>query len=175
MICPACGGTGLCSNCQGTGRETCPDCNGVGQVTETCPLCLGTGQYNGETCPTCNGLTTIRVTCPTCNGATTITCRVCNGTGKCRNCNGTGQVQTGQVRGLPRVSITGSRPVPARQGSPRLGDVFRAGPNESPLHSLLFDQMRGDAPPPPPSTSAPSVSARWGHRICGSPSDPWLI
>lgn len=92
MICPACAGTGACTNCRGTGRETCPDCNGTGWVTETCPLCLGTGQYNGQVCPTCNGTTTIRAECPTCNGATTISCRDCSGSGRCRNCNGTGQI-----------------------------------------------------------------------------------
>lgn len=63
-----------CPVCHGTGAEkgyipvTCPDCNGLGEVTtqqrtilgmmqstQACPRCRGTGQIIEKPCPECNG------------------------------------------------------------------------------------------------------------------------
>ncbi len=60
----------LCGNCQGTGSrpgtmpQTCPQCDGHGQVLQstgilrvqtTCPACRGRGQYIVEPCGQCRG------------------------------------------------------------------------------------------------------------------------
>ncbi|MFI5413437.1 MAG: molecular chaperone DnaJ [Candidatus Lutacidiplasmatales archaeon] len=63
--CPACRGTGARD---GTALETCPECNGQGQVRRVqsrgytqlitvaeCPRCHGVGQRILERCPTCGG------------------------------------------------------------------------------------------------------------------------
>ncbi len=63
--CPTCHGTGAKP---GTSPETCPKCNGKGQVVysqqsffgtvqnvQTCPDCGGTGQIIREKCPECGG------------------------------------------------------------------------------------------------------------------------
>lgn len=56
--CSACNGTG------GTGRKTCPTCQGAGQVRrsagffavqQTCPSCNGTGSVIDHPCTTCRG------------------------------------------------------------------------------------------------------------------------
>jgi molecular chaperone DnaJ len=59
-----------CNTCEGTGAEkgskpeTCPTCDGHGQVRmsqgffsvqQTCPKCHGTGKYNPKPCKTCHG------------------------------------------------------------------------------------------------------------------------
>jgi molecular chaperone DnaJ len=63
--CTACRGSGAKP---GTGRSTCPDCRGAGQVRQVqrsllgqfvsvapCRRCRGTGEVVIEACPTCNG------------------------------------------------------------------------------------------------------------------------
>lgn len=70
---------GPCEDCRGTGAkngsalETCPECEGRGQVRRTqsrgytqlisiseCPVCHGSGQRIRELCPTCNGAGVLR-------------------------------------------------------------------------------------------------------------------
>ena len=92
MICPSCGGSGSCRSCNGSGRITCPACNGMGTEKQVCNVCGGSGQYQGNVCNTCNGSGIITATCSYCNGAGTKSCSDCNGTGVCRACNGTGQI-----------------------------------------------------------------------------------
>lgn len=65
----------VCLSCDGSGSEagshpeTCPTCNGMGQVTRsqgfftvrsTCPHCRGTGQFIRNPCASCNGTGQIR-------------------------------------------------------------------------------------------------------------------
>lgn len=61
VTCDACNGSGAEA---GTSPETCPTCNGVGQVRiqqgffsvqQTCPRCHGTGKVIPKPCKTCNG------------------------------------------------------------------------------------------------------------------------
>lgn len=60
-VCVACDGTGVAPGSQ---PQTCPTCQGRGQVTRaqgvfmlttTCPHCGGVGRLNTNPCPTCNG------------------------------------------------------------------------------------------------------------------------
>ncbi|MGI0132160.1 MAG: molecular chaperone DnaJ [Thermoplasmata archaeon] len=70
---------GPCSDCRGTGAkngaalETCPECEGRGQIRRSqsrgyaqlisiseCPVCHGTGKRIRELCPTCNGAGIVR-------------------------------------------------------------------------------------------------------------------
>jgi molecular chaperone DnaJ len=59
--CPACGGSGAAG---GSGRKTCPTCQGTGQirrssgffsVASTCPSCGGEGYIIEKPCPECGG------------------------------------------------------------------------------------------------------------------------
>ena len=59
--CPECKGERAAP---GTSKETCPDCNGLGQIRHTqsffqitsqCPTCRGLGQYIRHACPKCRG------------------------------------------------------------------------------------------------------------------------
>lgn len=59
--CSVCGGSGAEA---GTGRKTCPSCNGSGQIrratgffsmVQTCPQCNGEGQIVEHPCKTCRG------------------------------------------------------------------------------------------------------------------------
>lgn len=61
VTCPECKGERAAP---GTSKETCPDCNGLGQVrhtqaffqfTSSCPSCRGQGQYIPHPCPKCKG------------------------------------------------------------------------------------------------------------------------
>jgi hypothetical protein len=92
MTCPSCGGSGLCSSCSGTGKQTCYTCNGQGLISELCIVCHGSGSVDGAPCPNCGGTGQIRVTCPLCNGAGNVTCGVCAGSGICQTCHGSGQI-----------------------------------------------------------------------------------
>ncbi len=60
-VCDTCGGTGAK---KGTSPQTCPTCNGIGQVRmqqgffsvqQTCPRCQGSGKIITDPCPTCGG------------------------------------------------------------------------------------------------------------------------
>jgi len=64
VTCPKCGGSGAKP---GTGRKTCPQCQGRGQInyarggfftftfSQTCSRCGGTGEVVETPCPACNG------------------------------------------------------------------------------------------------------------------------
>lgn len=65
VVCEACGGSGAKP---GTGRHTCPTCNGSGEIrtqsntlfgsvvnVEECPTCHGEGTIPDETCEACGG------------------------------------------------------------------------------------------------------------------------
>ena len=71
-VCDECAGSGAA---KGTSSQTCPDCNGRGQVNVTqrtpfgtvstsrqCDRCHGTGKYNPTPCPRCKGVGRIRRT-----------------------------------------------------------------------------------------------------------------
>ena len=66
MECPMCKGRRSCPECDGIGDVTCPDCDGLG-----CESCLSSG---ARPCPPCQG------------------------TGVCPRCKGEGAVQTQGVR-----------------------------------------------------------------------------
>lgn len=64
--CVACDGSGVAP---GATLETCPECDGTGNVqfgqggfavTRPCPNCLGRGKVPSEPCPTCNGAGSVR-------------------------------------------------------------------------------------------------------------------
>lgn len=87
--CPNCGGTGMCSKCNGSKQIECPVCDG----SQECPDCDGSGRY---TCPKCGGDGWIE--CDDCdNGIYYEDCRDCGGSGwyrenvPCRTCDGTGR------------------------------------------------------------------------------------
>jgi DnaJ-class molecular chaperone len=129
--CKICGGKGkvlnVCAVCNGTGQSvwarapgdsgkiTCPDCTGTGQVKThdriACSQCRGSGfQYvPDQDCRSCNGtgraLVVEKKTCEVCfgSGQKSIrqTCPVCNGTGRsqanpqwtCPTCSGAKTVE----------------------------------------------------------------------------------
>jgi len=67
--CGACRASGVCSACQGLGRQAnCPICHGQGRYLDPCPVCKG-----AKTCSACNGAKT---------------CRACGGQGVCQECLG---------------------------------------------------------------------------------------
>lgn len=78
--CPNCGGTGICSTCNGEKQITCPVCEGETK----CIQCSGSGKY---TCRHCDG----SGECPECDDGWCV-CGYCNGEGKvsCPDCCGTG-------------------------------------------------------------------------------------
>ena len=62
MACPRCQGTGVCVDCQGSGKTDCPVCSGSGKKTTSrgtsfdCKSCQGTGQIECSTeCSSCAG------------------------------------------------------------------------------------------------------------------------
>ncbi len=71
-ICDECAGSGAA---KGTSPQTCPDCNGSGQInvqqrtpfgtistSKTCPRCSGKGKFNPNPCSRCKGAGRIRRT-----------------------------------------------------------------------------------------------------------------
>ena len=62
----------ICPTCKGRastgGAQTCPECNGTGQVTQM----GGRMKFNIQ-CPRCGGAGKIQNVCPTCHGAATVT------------------------------------------------------------------------------------------------------
>lgn len=89
--CPACGGTGICSECGG-GTLPCKRCGG--SLWESCGLCNGTGTQNCHGCRGTGTDSTDGSTCRYCGGAGKITCELCGGVGgkSCSICNGKGVV-----------------------------------------------------------------------------------
>ncbi|HZD47432.1 MAG TPA: DnaJ C-terminal domain-containing protein [Silvibacterium sp.] len=61
----------VCPTCKGKastgGAQTCPECNGTGQVTQM----GGRMKFNIQ-CPRCGGTGKVQNVCPTCHGATTV-------------------------------------------------------------------------------------------------------
>ncbi len=97
-----------CKDCDGTGKQNCPQCGGFGSVESwiTCPYCKGTGKANpgfsnklNAPCQNCRGSGRIRAAaqratarrsdsrekCTHCNGFGNVQCPTCNGTGKTRS------------------------------------------------------------------------------------------
>jgi len=62
----------VCPTCKGKastgGAQTCPECNGTGQVTQM----GGRMKFNIQ-CPRCGGAGKVQNVCPTCHGAATVT------------------------------------------------------------------------------------------------------
>ncbi|MBQ7057784.1 MAG: hypothetical protein IJM83_00575 [Firmicutes bacterium] len=94
--CSVCQGTGVCTRCDGTGREHCYRCDGSGVMP--CPSCDGAGyedcECEGGLCDACDGsgLNEDGDPCPTCEGSGQ--CQICGGTSvrDCPHCDGTGMV-----------------------------------------------------------------------------------
>ena len=87
-------GSGTCSNCGGSGRQSCNSCHGAGFTL--CHQCGGDGLNQ---CTSCHGtgLTTSSYgssslsTCTRCHGHGTTTCSSCNsGRVRCNSCGGLG-------------------------------------------------------------------------------------
>ena len=58
----------------GWAKQTCGDCNGVGEVTgQYCETCNGVGTIAGEDCEVCGG-TGIDTVCHTCGGTGKVFC-----------------------------------------------------------------------------------------------------
>ena len=92
--CPDCDGTGevTCSTCEGKGLIECETCNGTGYLEEDCTICEGTGK-----CINCSGTGTVTTTTiDEESGEETQneeTCPECNGTGLCASCEGLGKAR----------------------------------------------------------------------------------
>ena len=94
----------VCSQCEGSGKMSCPPCKGTGQIIETCKLdhciffcififisrktfaaqgmkCHGTGKMNGL-CDKCNGSGRQNWNCMNCSGKKKVQCYVCRGNGQ---------------------------------------------------------------------------------------------
>ena len=89
--CTACGGTGICQECQG-GTAPCKRCGGT--LWETCGTCGGSGR---QTCPGCGGSgvdATDGSACRHCGGSGGNTCQQCGGSGgkPCSICQGKGVI-----------------------------------------------------------------------------------
>lgn len=87
--CTRCDGSGICSNCGGTGEDLCSCLGG------SCPTCSGIGHkmvYTSDglefrDCRTCGGTGFHE----RCGGTGFLECTRCDGTGICTYCNGTGE------------------------------------------------------------------------------------
>lgn len=119
--CSTCGccGTVPCPNCV-NGTETCPDCNGYGNLR--CGYCGGSGEIQCSSCYG-NGYTEqeeqvgndqnnspiyarVRRTCSTCGGNGRLTCGNCGGSGsvRCGSCCGSGIITCRVCGGTTRVT-----------------------------------------------------------------------
>ena len=115
----------ICPSCKGKastgGAQTCPECNGTGQVTQM----GGRMKFNIQ-CPRCGGSGKVQNACPTCHGAGTVTrteqieFRIKPGTrdGQRIRLAGKGNagVNGGPAGDLYLIIRVGSHPVFTRQG-----------------------------------------------------------
>ena len=112
IYCSDCKGSGKCSTCNGT--ADCEECNGSGK--EECYICDGLGRNyrTGATCYKCGG--SGRIACGWCRGTGTCqrclgerTCRQCHGNPQCQKCKGDGLCAI--CKGNPVCSVCGGKPV----------------------------------------------------------------
>ncbi|MEK6615027.1 MAG: hypothetical protein AABZ32_02780 [Bacteroidota bacterium] len=88
-----------CHNCSATGKETCNECKGNGEISVKCPNCKGKGIirnadvvvgrgggknaagaiFKDEQCIRCRATGVLQATCPKCNGKGELTCSLCAG------------------------------------------------------------------------------------------------
>jgi molecular chaperone DnaJ len=115
----------VCPTCKGKastgGAQTCPECNGTGQVTQM----GGRMKFNIQ-CPRCGGSGKVQNACPTCHGAGTVTrteqieFRIKPGTRDGQRIRLAGKGNAGVNGGTPGdlylIIRTGSHPVFTRQG-----------------------------------------------------------
>lgn len=90
-VCYDCQGLGSnpCIICDGVGFDTCYECQGLGRTT--CIICSGTGYgYGGYECVLCSGMG--ERSCGTCGGRGVLSCVSCRGLGttSCYVCGGLG-------------------------------------------------------------------------------------
>jgi len=85
------GGDGSCSECGGSGRIECENCDGEG--TRECYTCDGNGRVE---CDDCNGEG--KEECNICDGDGELECSTCDGEGKedCEYCGGDGEDEHGE-------------------------------------------------------------------------------
>jgi molecular chaperone DnaJ len=115
-VCPTCHGKASTG-----GSQTCPECNGTGQVTQM----GGRMKFNIQ-CPRCGGTGKIQNACPTCHGAGTVVrtepieFRIKPGTRDGQRIRLAGKGNAGLSGGAPGdlylIIRTGSHPVFTRQG-----------------------------------------------------------
>jgi hypothetical protein len=71
-----------CPKCDGTGKQKCSFCKGLGNEIE-CPNCFGTGRLSwGRQCIRCNATGHLNQDCEFCYGTGVEYCDFCMGTGK---------------------------------------------------------------------------------------------
>jgi len=75
--CRNCGGLGLCSECNGTGRVACAYCEDGYVATD----CWGYDDNPFQSVDPCDY----------CNGTGRVACAYCDGSGACNLCNGSGE------------------------------------------------------------------------------------
>ena len=78
-----------CGECNGSGVETCYDCNGSGK-DETCDVCDGSGEIEDP-----NGGEGDTLVCDECDGSGEMNCYRCDGEGKydCSYCGGDSEIE----------------------------------------------------------------------------------
>lgn len=108
--CTQCSGTGknTCSKCGGRGRRECPTCEGYGD----CPHCKGNGYFRCSRCDGSglvpNGPNDVQ-TCYHCHGEGVVKCDFCNGERHCPTCKGRREITCSKCRGEGTQTCTGCR------------------------------------------------------------------